>query len=309
MVSVTNTFTSSNTFLATAANTNFSDLVTAYSSGNEDYSTANLSCAATFTANSSVCFGTDTVWKTWSDGANKGGNNLSYSDSATVQVESGNYLIGRNVYTLSSDLDWNWITSGACRGTVSGVTENASTWYYVYGVNYNDAFAVVASTTAPTKTHDNALDDYVNNVYLGPFFNDSSSNIVPFAIALDEVHFDDLNGLRGESDFYTKVSATTYNSFADGAPAVANILKLAFSRYMKTSGTSGHAYISADGTTDYVTVYSQLGADTHTVSHGLAQVINLPRSASSVVHAKCENGDSAAAYAEIILAGFKDKYL
>ena len=98
-----------------------------------------------------------------------------YGKTMTVEMSDNNYYDGD-----TSEITFSFNSGVGFGGLDTGGTRTADTWYYLYAVPNGSTFNVVASTRSPLHLTTPGPNGYTTYKYLGAFFTDSSSSIIPF---------------------------------------------------------------------------------------------------------------------------------
>jgi hypothetical protein len=179
---------------------------------------------------------------------------LVWKDVNTITVQAGWYFVGGTyIRQLAASLDWTWTAAGQNRGLLGGGPEAVSTWYYLYGILYNDAFAVVADdNTPPTSRFNTAImplvptHSYNTNIYLGAFYNDAGSDINRFTQVGNCFYWD----LDGDHSSVTHTGDVLLTSKTIRVPTTAIVMKGA----LLSNGAGVNAYAGPNSADHYITL-------------------------------------------------------
>jgi len=140
------------------------------------------------------------------------GLSVDYKDATTVTVRKGSAYVNGQFVQVASDTD---LDLSAAADREQGVSEAASTWYYVYLIagdrrDNSSGYELKITTKAPgvdgrpgsamtpTAAHNNmGLTEQNGCLFLGSFRNDGSSNILPYTRAGERVIYYDTQLVPG----------------------------------------------------------------------------------------------------------------
>lgn len=274
---------------------NFNDLLNGITDGTRDLTINAITVGGAADFNSSVALGTNVSYELAPISLYKAPSvSLVWSTVAAVTVKSGRYFLNNKVYTNASDITWTWVAAGQNAGLDTGA-EASSTWYYLYGVLVGGSFGVVASATAPTATYDTDLSgtSYDTNVYLGAFYNNSSSDIVAFGQNGNRFDLHDRTGSVSHTGNITLTSKTII------APATATHI---YGR-IEASGTVGASLCQVNGNNAANDELGQLLSVSGTPNYAFVLV---PVVAATTVYLKVDNSANTVNF---VVLGWLDKWL